>query len=43
MVYFLSCWTFVPAIIGVVEGIVLLTMTDEQFEWRYCPERPCPP
>ena len=31
IVYILFCWTYVPAIIGLVEGIIYLTQTDEAF------------
>jgi TM2 domain-containing membrane protein YozV len=29
IVYLLFCWTFIPAIVGFIEGIIFLTMTDE--------------
>jgi TM2 domain-containing membrane protein YozV len=35
IIYLLFCWTFVPAIIGFIEGIVYLTMTDESFNAKY--------
>lgn len=35
IVYLLFCWTFVPAIIGFVEGIVYLTMSDQAFAQKY--------
>ena len=31
LVYAALCWTFVPAVLGVLEGIHYLTETDEQF------------
>jgi len=31
IVYILFCWTYVPAIIGLVEGIIYLTQTDQEF------------
>jgi TM2 domain-containing membrane protein YozV len=31
----LFCWTFIPAIAGLIEGIYYLTMTDEQFIQKY--------
>ena len=31
VLYLLFCWTFIPAIVGFIEGIVLLTMSDEAF------------
>jgi TM2 domain-containing membrane protein YozV len=35
IVYLLFCWTFIPAIIGFIEGIVYLTMTDQAFSAKY--------
>ncbi|HOP57352.1 MAG TPA: NINE protein [Bacillota bacterium] len=35
LIYVLFCWTGIPAIIGLVEGILILTMTDEQFRDKY--------
>jgi TM2 domain-containing membrane protein YozV len=34
-IYLLFCWTFVPALIAVVEGIRLLAMSDAKFAARY--------
>jgi len=33
--YILFCWTFIPAIIGLIEGIIYLTMDDESFSTKY--------
>lgn len=35
IVYLVLCWTFIPAIIGFIEGIVYLTMSDEAFAQKY--------
>lgn len=35
VVYLLFCWTFIPALIGFIEGIVLLAMTEEEFSRKY--------
>ncbi len=35
VVYLLFCWTFIPGIIGFVEGIVLIAMPDKQFNAKY--------
>ena len=35
IVYLLFCWTFVPAIIGFIEGIVYLSMSDAEFNAKY--------
>ena len=31
VVYILFCWTYVPAIIGLIEGIIYLTQSDQDF------------
>jgi TM2 domain-containing membrane protein YozV len=35
IIYLLFCWTFIPAIIALIEGIKFLTMSDEQFAVQY--------
>jgi len=35
IVYLLFCWTFIPAIIGFIEGIVYLSMSDAAFNAKY--------
>ena len=35
VLYLLFCWTFIPAIIGFLEGIVLLSMDEKVFNERY--------
>jgi TM2 domain-containing membrane protein YozV len=35
ILYILSCWTFIPAIVGGVEGIIFLCMAQEHFDLRY--------
>ncbi len=35
VVYLLLCWTFIPAIVAFIEGIVLLTQSDQQFAAKY--------
>jgi TM2 domain-containing membrane protein YozV len=35
VVYLVFCWTFIPAIIGFIEGIVLLTQSDQDFAAKY--------
>jgi len=37
ILYLLFCWTFIPAIVGLVEGILYLTMSDADFNARYNP------
>ena len=29
------CWTGIPGIIGLVEGIIMLTQTDQEFQQKY--------
>jgi TM2 domain-containing membrane protein YozV/predicted RNA-binding Zn-ribbon protein involved in translation (DUF1610 family) len=35
VVYFLFSWTLIPAIIGLIEGIIYLTLSDEDFAIKY--------
>lgn len=35
IVYILFCWTGIPSIIGLIEGIIYLTATDEKFARDY--------
>ena len=35
ILYLLFCWTFIPALIGFVEGVLFLTMSDEEFARKY--------
>lgn len=35
ILYLVFCWTYIPAIIAFVEGIVLLTMSDDEFNRKY--------
>jgi TM2 domain-containing membrane protein YozV len=35
IVYLIFCWTFIPSIAGLIEGILYLTATDEDFERKY--------
>ncbi len=35
ILYLLFCWTFIPMIVGVIEGIIYLTQTDEAFTAEY--------
>ena len=39
ILYLLLFWTFIPAIIGFIEGIIYLTKSDEEFERIYVQER----
>ena len=34
IVYILFSWTFVPAIIGCIEGIIYLVQSDEEFSYK---------
>ncbi|SDZ07913.1 zinc-ribbon domain-containing protein [Proteiniborus ethanoligenes] len=31
ILYILFCWTYIPAIVGLIEGIIYLTQSDEDF------------
>ena len=35
LIYLLFFWTFIPAIIALIEFILLLTMSDEAFDRKY--------
>lgn len=35
VLYLLFCWTFIPALIGLIEGVIYLTMSDERFSRKY--------
>jgi TM2 domain-containing membrane protein YozV/ribosomal protein L40E len=35
IVYILFCWTFIPMIVSLVEGIIYLTMSDDKFAAKY--------
>lgn len=35
VIYLLFCWTFIPAIVSFIEGIIYLTMSDDEFNRRY--------
>ena len=45
LLYIVFCWTFIPAIVGVLEGIHYLTETDEQYreELALKPKKPRKP
>lgn len=35
IVYVLFCWTAIPALIGLIEGIIYLFTSDEDFKRKY--------
>ncbi len=35
LLYLCFSWTFIPAIVGFIEGILYLTKTDEEFQRKY--------
>lgn len=35
ILYLLFCWTFIPALVGFIEGILLLVMSDSDFNRKY--------
>lgn len=35
VVYLLFCWTFIPAVVGFIEGILLLVMSEREFNGKY--------
>lgn len=36
LIYLLFCWTGIPAIVGLIEGIIYLCTDDETFQVKYC-------
>ena len=36
IIYLLLCWTYIPAIIALIEGLVYLTYSDSAFQAKYC-------
>lgn len=37
ILYLLFCWTGIPGVIGLIEGIVYLTLSDEEFAQKHDP------
>lgn len=37
ILYLFFSWTLIPLLVGLVEGIIYLTKTDEEFQQRYAP------
>ncbi len=35
IIYLLFCWTYIPAFIGLIEGIIYLCASDENFNMKY--------
>ncbi len=35
VLYILFCWTFIPAVIALIEGIIYLTKSDTEFKAKY--------
>ncbi|MCL5071330.1 MAG: TM2 domain-containing protein [Actinobacteria bacterium] len=35
IIYLVFCWTFLPGLIGFIEGIIYLMMSDKSFENKY--------
>ncbi len=35
IIYIVFCWTFIPAFVGFIEGIIYLTQSPEDFNARY--------
>jgi TM2 domain-containing membrane protein YozV len=35
ILYLIFCWTFIPSIVGLIEGIMYLTMSDEEFKIKH--------
>lgn len=35
VLYLLFCWTFIPSLVGIIEGIMYLSMSDGEFYQKY--------
>jgi len=35
ILYLVFCWTGIPSIVGLIEGILYLTKTEEEFQSKY--------
>jgi len=35
VMHLIFCWTFIPAFVGLIDGIILLTMSDEKFNEKF--------
>ena len=35
IIYLLFCWTYIPVILGIIEGIIALSSTDKEFCEKY--------
>ena len=35
ILYILFCWTLIPSLIAIIEGVVYLTMSDQEFNAKY--------
>lgn len=35
ILYLVFCWTYIPALLGLIEGIIYLTSDDEKFYYKY--------
>lgn len=35
IVYILFCWTGIPSLVGLIEGIVLIAQSDARFDAQY--------
>lgn len=33
--YLLFCWTYIPAIIGLIEGLIFFSMSNDEFSKKY--------
>ena len=35
ILYLVFCWTGIPGIVGLIEGIIYLTCSDDEFQTKY--------
>jgi len=37
-IYLLLCWTLIPSLVALIEGVLMMKMTDDKFTSKYCSE-----
>lgn len=35
IIYLIFCWTYIPSLLGFIEGIIYFCMSDEKFDEKY--------
>ena len=37
IIYLVLCWTVIPTVLGIIEGVLYLLMSDEEFDIKHNP------